>query len=494
MGWVEHAIWWQVFPLRFLGGEPAALPPGADIRHRLDGLEPWLDYAVELGCSGLALGPIFASETHGYDTVDHFRIDPRLGDEADFDRLVAGARRRGLRILLDGAFNHVGRSFPGGRQAPDGREESDEPADATEATRAAWLRRGPDGGLVNFEGHDRLVALDHDQPAVAAYVIDVLDHWLARGADGWRMDAAYAVPPAFWSRVLPEVRRRHPWAWFVGEMIHGDYAGYVAESGLDSVTQYELWKAIWSSLCDRNFYELAWALERHNGFVEAFDPLTFVGNHDVTRLASRLDRPELIGHALAVLFSVGGVPSVYAGDEQAFRGVKEEREGGDDEVRPVFPDSPAGLSEAGLSGTGWPVYRLHQRLIGLRRRHPWLVGGRVTVAHLTNRALAYAMTSQDGEAGAVDQDGGAGRGGEAGGGREPGGDGDRVVVLLNVADEAYRFPDEVADLTARMTVGASSESGPGGEQGEPAEVSDPLDVPAYGWRVFVPRPTSPPEA
>ncbi|MEQ4206343.1 alpha-amylase family protein [Actinopolymorpha sp. B9G3] len=455
-GWVDHAIWWHLLPLPFLGAEPVALPPGAEVRHRLSRLEPWFDYAVELGCSGLVLGPIFASETHGYDTVDHLRIDPRLGDAADFDRLVAAARQRGLRILLDGVFNHVGRGFPSGGQAPE-----------EESTRAAWLRRGPDGRHVTFEGHDRLAALDHDLPAVAAYVIDVMNHWLARGADGWRLDAAYAVAPTFWSRVLPEVRRRNPEAWFVGEMIHGDYAGYVAESGLDSVTQYELWKAIWSSLRDRNFFELAWALERHDSFVEAFCPLTFVGNHDVTRLASRLDRAELVGHALVVLFTVGGVPSVYAGDEQGFRGIKEEREGGDDAIRPVFPDSPAGLSES-----GWPVYRLHQRLIGLRRRHPWLVHGRSTVEHLTNRAFAYRVTAADTAA-------------------APGGPRSEVVVLMNVADEAYRFPDGLADSIARMVIGASS--GPGVEPGEPEDIADPLDVPAYGWRVFVPtHPTSPP--
>ncbi|HEY6786209.1 MAG TPA: alpha-amylase family glycosyl hydrolase, partial [Trebonia sp.] len=106
--WVERAIWWHVYPLGFTGAERAALPPGEPVRHRLRHLARWLDYAVELGCNGLLLGPIFAAETHGYDTVDHFRIDPRLGDDEDFDALVAAARARGVRIALDGVFNHVG--------------------------------------------------------------------------------------------------------------------------------------------------------------------------------------------------------------------------------------------------------------------------------------------------------------------------------------------------------------------------------------------------
>ena len=110
--WPARVIWWKVYPLGFLGAEPAALPSGADVRHRLRSLEPWLDYLIELGCNGLALNPIFSSETHGYDVVDHLRIDPRLGDDADVDWLMDACHRRGIRVLFDGVFNHVGRSFP----------------------------------------------------------------------------------------------------------------------------------------------------------------------------------------------------------------------------------------------------------------------------------------------------------------------------------------------------------------------------------------------
>jgi hypothetical protein len=105
--WVHHAIWWHVYPLGFTGAFPADSPPGP-AEHRLGRIVDWLDHAVSLGASGVALGPVFASATHGYDTVDHYRIDPRLGDDADFDRLIGEAHRRGLRVLLDGVFNHVG--------------------------------------------------------------------------------------------------------------------------------------------------------------------------------------------------------------------------------------------------------------------------------------------------------------------------------------------------------------------------------------------------
>ena len=116
--WIDHAIWWQVYPLGATGApirpEPDAplTEPGAPAR--LDRLEPWLDYAVELGANGLSLGPIFASSTHGYDTTDHLRIDPRLGDDAAFDRLAAdrissrrsagSMRRRGRLSVRDGTL------------------------------------------------------------------------------------------------------------------------------------------------------------------------------------------------------------------------------------------------------------------------------------------------------------------------------------------------------------------------------------------------------
>jgi cyclomaltodextrinase / maltogenic alpha-amylase / neopullulanase len=386
--WIRHAIWWQVYPLAFVGAESEAIL-GMGVKHRLDRLHAWLGYAIELGASGIALGPIFASSTHGYDTVDHFQIDPRLGDEADFDALLQAAHSRGLRVLLDGVFNHVGRAFPAFQQVLN---------EGPRAPKAAWFRLswsmpyrpGVEPDYATFEGHRQLVALNHDEPAVADYVTRVICHWLGRGADGWRLDAAYAVPPRFWAAILPRIRKTYPDAYIVGEVIHGDYTQIAKEGGLDAVTQYELWKAIWSALNDRNFFELAWALERHNRYLESFVPLTFVGNHDVTRLASRLQDTRHLPHALAILLTCGGTPSIYAGDEQAFRGVKENRPGGDDAIRPAFPPSPTGLAP-----TGWPAYRLHQQLIGLRRRNPWLHKACTRPVHLTNAQFTYEASFDD---------------------------------------------------------------------------------------------------
>jgi cyclomaltodextrinase / maltogenic alpha-amylase / neopullulanase len=422
-----------VYPLGFTGAERAALPAGAPVRHRLRHLEGWLDYAVELGCNGLLLGPVFAAETHGYDTVDYFRIDPRLGDDADFDSLVAAADQRGLRLILDGVFNHVGRSFPAFQAAVSG-------GPATPAAR--WFKQAADGeGYAVFEGHGHLVELDHDEPAVLSYVIEVMSHWLGRGAGGWRLDAAYAVPPAFWAKVVPAVRAAFPGAWFLGEMIHGDYAAYAAEAGLDSITQYEVWKAIWSALNDRNFYELDHALGRHGAFLDGELAQTFIGNHDVTRLLTALNDERHFSHAVAILCCIGGLPSVYYGDEQGFRGLKEHRPGGDDEIRPAFPRTPAELPPG-----GWRYYRLHQRLIGFRRRHPWLTRARTVSEQLEPSAVALRLRGER--------------------------DGEQALLLLNTGDAGFRFTVDAAGLAVAETP----------EPG--AVVTDPLLVPPHSWTIL----------
>ena len=370
-GWVDHLIGWHVYPLGFVGA-PARLE-SQEVSHRLAHLGAWLDHAVALGCSSLALGPVFSSASHGYDTLDYFTIDPRLGDDDDFDHLLQAAHARGLSVLLDGVFNHVSRRNRIVQDAQSAGPDSD----------AGRMVRWCAGRLDVFEGHSDLVALNHDNPAVREHVTRIMNYWCGRGVDGWRLDAAYSVNPEFWAAVLPSVREKYPDVWIFGEVIHGDYASIVRASGMDSVTQYELWKGIWSSIESRNFFELDHALGRHNEFSDVFTPVTFVGNHDVTRIASRVGQDGAV-LATAILATIGGIPLIYYGDELAYRGVKEERFGGDDDIRPVFPASPADLSNLGAD-----TLRAHQNLLGLRRRHPWLVDARTESLDLTNERYVY---------------------------------------------------------------------------------------------------------
>ena len=408
--WSTDMIWWHVYPLAFTGAERSLADAGPDPVPRLAQLEDWLDYAVTLGANGLLLGPIFRSATHGYDTLDHFAIDPRLGTTDTFTHFIAACRSRGIRVALDGVFNHVSRdneivrrALAGGPGSEDGRW-------------IVWV----DGYPRYFEGHEALVELNLAKPAVIRYVISVVNHWTEMGADGWRFDAAYAPGADAWRPITDAVRFLHPDVWMLGEVIHGDYAEFVEKSGMDTVTQYELWKAVWSSIATKNFWELAHALGRHKVMLEDFVPYTFVGNHDTTRIASQIEDHRDLEHAVALLALLPGIPAVYSGDEQGFTAVKTESFYGDDAVRPQFPAHPYDLLPFGRS-----LYDLHQRLLGLRRRHRWLWTASANTRDLTNEFVVIELTGQDGE---------------------------RLDLALNVADQPYPMPPgtllEASDHTA----------------------------------------------
>ncbi|UEJ81194.1 glycosidase [Brachybacterium halotolerans subsp. kimchii] len=418
----QHAICWQVYPLGFcgaplhredLGAETYGERQGDNVVHRLDRIVGWLDHLLALGADVLILNPIFDSVSHGYDTLDHLRVDPRLGDEADLDALIAACRERGISLVLDGVFNHVSHLHPLVRRAlADG---PDSPAGAC----IRWSGAHPYG----FEGNEDLVELNLAEPAVQERIAQVMNLWLDRGIDGWRLDAMYAAGPEAWAPILDMVRAEHPEAWILGEVIHGDYRAFAEASGADSITQYELWKAIWSSIRETNLFELAHAIGRHEAFVHGgeddgegapFLPLTFLGNHDTTRIASQLEDGRDLAVAFALLALLPGIPAIYAGDEMGAVGTKEERAGGDDSVRPLFPASPDALrSGIGPDGT-WhgeiPVgtspslallsrpaaprlFEVHQRLLGLRRREGWLATARIRVDEdsLTNASVRIVL-------------------------------------------------------------------------------------------------------
>jgi glycosidase len=322
----------------------------------LRGLTGWLDHVAGLGCGAVLLTPIHSSSTHGYDTIDAFALDPRMGSDADLDLFVAACHERDLRVLFDGVFNHAGREF----------------------THPDWL-----SGRV-WEGHDELPTLDHDNPEVLGWAESVANHWLGRGGDGWRFDVAYSIPRPFLAELTARIKASYPDAFLFGEMIAGDFAGLVRDTSLDSVTAYELFKGIWSSLNDANMWELAWALERHAALSAQFVPVTFVGNHDVTRIASQLRDPRHLELALAVLFTVPGVPCVYYGDELGWTGAKASGVGADDAIRPALPstlepiDRPSQLDQ-------------HRRWISFRREHPELTDAPLQVLEKTNPTITYQV-------------------------------------------------------------------------------------------------------
>lgn len=345
-------IWWHFYPLNACDGRTIA--------HN----ESWLDHVRDLGCTGLVLGPIFASVSHGYDTLNHYEIDPRLGTTDDFMHFVAQCQERGLDIVLDGVFNHVSEKHSLITEHPD------------------WIHY-VDGYPRGWEGNTDLIELNHDHPEVADMVVDIMTTWLARGIRGWRLDVAYSVPPEFWMTVIKRVRRDYPDALFLGEMIHGDYSEFVTKSGVDTVTQYELWKALWSSFHDSNPHELAHALGRHADFCQSFVPYTFISNHDVTRIRTKIGEKARL--AAVALVTLPGTPAIYYGDELGFEGTKRDEAGGDDEVRPAVGDVVEGDDS----------YReLYRNLVTFRREHPWLTRADLIVDEVDHEKLTYTLRGE----------------------------------------------------------------------------------------------------
>ncbi len=420
--WADDTIWWHAFPLCFTGAERALADAPDEPQPRLRQLLSWTDYVVELGANGLLLGPVFRSGTHGYDTIDHYQIDPRLGTTDDLTKLISECVGKGIRVVLDGVFNHVSREHEIVKRALAGGPGSPE---------GAWIKWVDSYPRV-FEGNEPLVELNLENPMVVEYVIGILMYWLDLGIDGWRLDAAYAPGADAWRPIVDGVKARRPDAWFLGEVIHGDYADFVTKSGVDTVTQYELWKAIWSSIDDANFFELAHALKRHAEMCETFVPYTFLGNHDTTRIATKVTDDRHLGHAIALLALLPGTPAVYSGDEQGFTGEKTDGEHGDDAVRPTFPATPAELLPFGAS-----TLEVYQRLIGLRRRHPWLTRASVSTRELSNEFVIVELTSDD----------------------------ERLDVALNLADTAAALP--LGEVLTVSSVGIDA-------------------VPAHGWAVVKP--------
>lgn len=366
---LDAAVWWHVYPLGACDAPIRDRYPG-DEGHRLRRLTAWVDYAADLGATGLLLGPVFDSVAHGYDTLDHCRIDPRLGDDHDFAELIEACRARDLDVILDGVFNHVAREH---RFVADGGP----------------VARDDDGRAIGWEGDMTLAELDHDDPATLDFVVDVMEHWLERGAAGWRLDVAYAVPAEFWAAAVARVRERFPDAVFLGEMIHGDYADFAQRSELDTMTQYELWKAIWSSIKDANFFELSHALGRHQEFSSRARMQTFVGNHDVDRIATAVGAT---GSALAhaVVLTLPGLPSIYAGDERGVEGAKGEGFGADDALRPPLPASPLDVGQEGMA-----LRDTVAAFVWLRRNNPWWATADLEVVDVANERLVYRLRAGD---------------------------------------------------------------------------------------------------
>jgi len=368
--WAPDSIFYHVYPLG-LCGAPSRNDFGAAPVERLDKLIGWLGHIRQLGCNALYLGPLFESTAHGYDTADYWHLDRRLGTDETLRRFVAAAHDTGLRVILDGVFNHVGRDFWAFRDVQANGEGS--------AYRDwfAGLRfdgRSPYGDNFAYEGwhgHFDLVKLNLSNPDVRGHLFGAVESWIRDfGIDGLRLDAADVVDLGFQRDLAAFCRVLKLDFFLVGEVVHGDYRRWANPETLGSVTNYECYKGLYSSLADRNYFEIAYALNRQFGPAGIYRGLplyNFVDNHDQDRVTSHLPETRLLYPLYLMLFTMPGVPSVYYGSECGLEGKR--HRGDDSPVRPALElaDGPRLGPEPDLAAAITRLAKLRSELAPLRR-------------------------------------------------------------------------------------------------------------------------------
>ena len=333
--WFEQAVVYQIYPLGFCG---APGQNGGEQSHSITKIKDWVPHILATGANCVLLNPVFQSDRHGYDTRDYFTVDCRLGTNQDLADVCDALHAAGIRVVLDGVFNHVGRGFWAFQDVQKNRWES---------PYKDWFYLNFDGNTEyndgfwyeGWEGHNELVKLNLRNPAVTEHLMQAVREWAAQyRIDGLRLDVAYCLDPDF-LRTLRRFANEQGDFWLLGETLHGDYNRWANEEMCHSVTNYECYKGLYSSFNSMNLFEIAHSLNRQFGpepwtLYKGKHLLSFADNHDVGRIATVLQNPAHLPLVYGLLFAMPGIPAIYYGSEWGARGAKQP--GSDDALRPCF--------------------------------------------------------------------------------------------------------------------------------------------------------------
>ena len=334
MAWYEQSVFYHIYPLG-LTGAPKYNDYGEPV-HRLRLLYPWIGHMQKLGVTALYLGPLFESVGHGYETTDYRKVDARLGDNDDLKNFVSACHEAGIRVILDGVFNHTGRDFFAFRDIKEKRENS--PYLDWYCNVNFWGNNEYNDGFSydNWGGHDLLVKLNQRNPEVRGYICDVMRFWVGEfDIDGIRLDAADVLDFEFMKELRRTANEVKEDFWLMGEVIHGEYSRWVNGETLHSVTDYALHKALYSGHNDHNYFEIAHTVRRNGSMLQGNAHLyNFVDNHDVERIITKLQNKAHYLPVHILLYALPGIPSIYYGSEFGIEGRKQW--GSDDSLRPFI--------------------------------------------------------------------------------------------------------------------------------------------------------------
>lgn len=336
--WAYESVFYQIYPLGFCG---APFENDGVLTPRIRKVIDWIPHIKNLGANAIYFSPVFESDTHGYNTRDFRKIDVRLGTNEDFADVCQALHKEGIKVVLDGVFNHVGRGFWAFQDVLEKRWDS---------PYKDWFHISFDGnsnyndGLwyEGWEGNYDLVKLNLCHPDVKQHIFDSIRSWVEEfDIDGLRLDVAYCLDENFVRELRAFCDSLKPDFFLVGEMLHGDYNRLMNDSMLHSATNYECYKGLFSSFNSMNIFEIIHSLLRQFGpenwtLYRGKHLLCFVDNHDVSRIASNLTNEQHLPLIYALCFGMPGIPCVYYGSEW---GAKANKSEGDPALRACF-DAP----------------------------------------------------------------------------------------------------------------------------------------------------------
>lgn len=393
--WWENSIFYQIYPLGFCG---APKENDGVVTNRIRKVTDWIEHFKRLNIDAIYFSPIFESDRHGYDTRDYCKIDCRFGTNADFGNVCEALHNNGIKVVLDGVFNHVGRGFWAFKDVLENK----------------WNSRYKDWFYINFdgnscyndgfwyegwEGHYELVKLNLNNDEVVNYLFGCIDSWIDLfKIDGLRLDVAYLLNENFMRRLRAHVNGIKKDFFLAGEILFGDYNRIANDAMLNSCTNYECYKGLYSSFNSMNLFEIAHSLNRQFGYenwalYRGKHFLCFADNHDVTRIASLLNDKNAIYPLYGILFGMNGIPCLYYGSEWGATGVK--GHGSDDELRPSF-DKPQWNELCDYIAKLAKIHKSSDALVWGGYRNVTITNKQLAFERATDKEQVLVLTNADG--------------------------------------------------------------------------------------------------
>ncbi|MCL4561337.1 MAG: glycoside hydrolase family 13 protein [Chloroflexi bacterium] len=399
--WIQDAVFYQIFPDRFVNGDPQNDPPNVQpwgslptskgfLGGDLQGILQKLDYLLDLGINAIYLNPIFLSPSnHRYNIIDYYRIDPKLGDMEVFRRLLEEFHSHNIRVILDGVFNHCGRGFFAFNDLLENQDQS--PYTDWYTVNHYPIDAYSPGEADDYLGWWKLKSLpkfNTNNPLARKYLLGVARYWVEQGIDGWRLDVPNEIDDdSFWEEFRHVVRSINPDAYLVGEIWEA-LPRWIGDAHFDGLMHYPLREALLRLLKQKiTISQFAYRIDQLLAIYPIENTLSMyvtLGTHDTERIIT-LCGGDLAKTRLAFTFLLAypGAPGIYYGDEIGLEGGK------DPDNRRAFPWDP-GRWKPGLRE--WV-----QKLIDLRIRHAALRRGSYKGLLVDNETGGYAFARVYGE-------------------------------------------------------------------------------------------------